>query len=146
MSCYILGISAFYHDSAACLLRDGEIIAAAEEERFSRRKGDERFPARAIAYCLKEAEISGSQLNAVAYYDKPIQTFSRLLQSYLEHPTKSFRSFSISLPVWVREKLGIPSLIDAHIPGFTGEIFFTRHHEAHAASAFFCSPFQEAAI
>jgi len=146
MSHYILGVSAFYHDSAACLLKDGEILAAAEEERFSRRKGDERFPVKAVAYCLAEAGITGGQLNAVAYYDKPIQTFSRLLQSYLEYPAKSFRSFSISLPLWVREKLKIPALIDASIPGFAGEIYFTRHHEAHAASTFFCSPFEDAAI
>src|SRR5574341_1337956 len=137
MAYYILGISAFYHDSAACLLKDGEIIAAA---------GDDRFPAKAAAFCLTQAGITGSRLNAVAYYDKPIQTFSRLLQSYLEYPTKSFQSFSLSLPLWVREKLRIPSLIDASIPGFSGEIFFTRHHEAHAASTFFCSPFGEAAI
>jgi carbamoyltransferase len=146
MPCYILGISAFYHDSAACLLRDGEIVAAAEEERFSRKKGDERFPGRAVAYCLNEAGIDGTKIDAVAYYDKPIQTFSRLLQSYLEYPFSSFQSWSMSLPIWVHEKLRIPRVIDDSLPGFSGEIFFSRHHEAHAASTFYCSSFERAAI
>ncbi len=146
MPSYILGISAFYHDSAACLLKDGEIIAAVEEERFSRKKGDDRFPSNAVAYCLAEAGISGSKLDAVAYYDKPIQTFSRLLQSYLEYPFNSYRSWRRSLPVWAQEKLKIPKLIDDSIPGFKGEIYFTRHHESHAASTFYCSPFETAAI
>jgi carbamoyltransferase len=143
---YILGLSAFYHDSAACLLRDGEIVAAAEEERFSRRKGDARFPRAAAAYCLAEAGITPRDLGTVAFYDKPVQTLSRLLQSYLEHPLGSFRSFATSIPVWVNEKLKMPKIIDRELAGFRGDICFSRHHESHAASAFFCSPFADAAI
>jgi carbamoyltransferase len=146
MTTHILGISSLYHDSAACLVRDGEIAAAAEEERFSRRKGDSRFPKRAIEYCLAEVGIGANQLDGVAYYDKPIQTFSRILQSYLEYPLRSFRSFSTSLPSWIDEKLKMPKVIDRALPGFDGEIYFCRHHESHAASAFFCSPFEEAAL
>jgi carbamoyltransferase len=146
MASHVLGISAFYHDSAACLLRDGEIAAAAEEERFSRRKGDARFPREAVAYCLAEAGIGPPQLDAVAYYDKPLQTVSRVLQSCLEYPLRSFRTFSASAPVLFQEKLRIPRLIDEHLPGFSGPLYFTRHHEAHAASAFFCSPFESAAV
>jgi carbamoyltransferase len=143
---HILGISAFYHDSAACLLRDGEIVAAAEEERFSRRKGDARFPQQAVEFCLRAAGVSGKDLDAVAFYDKPVTTFSRLLQSYLEYPLESFASFRRSMPVWINEKLKIPRMIDERLRGFRGEIYFCRHHESHAASAFFCSPFEEAAI
>ncbi len=146
MSSVIVGLSAFYHDSAACLLRDGEIVAAAEEERFSRRKGDARFPERALQYCLETAGVTPAQVSAVAYYDKPIQTFSRLLQSYLEYPWQSYRSFRESFPLWVNEKLRIPRIIDERLPGFSGEIYFSRHHESHAASAFYCSPFDEAAL
>ena len=146
MATYLLGLSAFYHDSAACLLRDGEIIAAAEEERFSRVKGDARFPAQAVAYCLAEAGIGPAELDSVAYYDKPIQTFGRLLQSYLEFPWQSYSSFKASMPLWVHEKLKLPKVIDSHLPGFTGAIHFCRHHESHAASAFFCSPFSDAAL
>jgi len=146
MAQHILGISALYHDSAACLLRDGEIVAAAEEERFSRKKGDARFPLEAVRYCLDAGGISGAELTAVAYYDKPVTTFSRLLQSYLEYPLQSFPSFRRSMPVWVKEKLKLPALIDRQLGEFSGEIYFCRHHESHAASAFFCSPFDEAAI
>ncbi len=146
MPVYIAGISAFYHDSAACILRDGELIAAAQEERFSRIKGDARFPAHALRYCLSHAGIDGSRLDMVAYYDKPIMTFGRLLQTYLEYPLTSYRSFKVSIPKWVKEKLRIPKIIDENIPGFEGEIVFCRHHESHAASAFFTSPFEEAAI
>jgi len=143
---WILGISALYHDSAACLLRDGELVAAAEEERFSRRKGDDRFPKQAIAYCLTEAGIRASDVDCVAYYDKPVLTFSRLLQSYLEFPFQSYKSFKRAMPLWINQKLKMPKIIEDNIPGFNGEIFFCRHHESHAASAFFCSPFEEAAI
>lgn len=146
MTQFVLGISAFYHDSAVCLLKDGEILAAAEEERFSRRKGDSRFPERAIRFCLAEAGVRNSDVEAVAYYDKPVQTFSRLLQSYLEYPLESYRSFKRSIPIWLHEKLNIPKLIDKSLPGFNGEIYFCRHHESHAASTFFCGPFGEAAI
>jgi len=146
MPTYILGVSALYHDSAACLLRDGELLSAAEEERFSRRKGDERFPRAAVAYCLDEAGIKASDLDCVAYYDKPVLTFSRLLQTYLEYPFKSYKSFKRAIPLWIKQKLKMPKVIEEGIPGFQGDIFFSRHHESHAASAFFCSPFDEAAI
>ncbi len=146
MSTYILGVSAFYHDSAACLVKDGEIIAAAEEERFTRRKGEARFPKSAIEFCLSHAGIRPSQLHAVAYYDKPVMTFSRLLQTYLETPFRGHQSFLRSVPIWLNEKLKIPSLIDGALDGFDGEIYFSRHHESHAASSFFTSPFEDAAI
>jgi carbamoyltransferase len=146
MATYILGVSALYHDSAACLLRDGDLLAAAEEERFSRRKGDERFPRAAVAYCLAEAGITAAAVNCVAYYDKPVLTFSRLLQTYLEYPFQSYASFKRAMPLWIRQKLKMPKVIEESIPGFQGDIFFSRHHESHAASAFFCSPFEDAAI
>jgi carbamoyltransferase len=146
MPTHILGISALYHDSAACLLRDGVPVAAAEEERFSRRKGDDRFPRAAVAFCLEEAGLSAVDLDCVAYYDKPVLTFSRLLQTYLEYPLQSYRSFKRSLPIWIKQKLKMPRVIEESIPGFRGDIFFSRHHESHAASAFFCSPFEDAAI
>jgi carbamoyltransferase len=146
MPTYILGISALYHDSAACLLRDGMLVAAAEEERFSRKKGDERFPEQAIQYCLREAGITAADLDSVAYYDKPILTFSRLLQTYLEYPWRSYRSFARAIPLWIHQKLKMPNVIAGHLPGFQGELFFSRHHESHAASAFFASPFERAAI
>lgn len=146
MTAYILGISAFYHDSAAAILCDGELAAAAQEERFSRRKGDSRFPEKAVEYCLAEAGVKASELTSVAYYDKPIQTFARLMQTYLEYPVRCWSSFKASLPIVVKEKLKIPKIIDRHLPGFEGDIYYSRHHEAHAASAFFASPFEEAAI
>ncbi|HCM42315.1 MAG TPA: hypothetical protein DIS66_03245 [Candidatus Omnitrophica bacterium] len=146
MSIYILGISAFYHDSAACLLKDGNIVAAAEEERFSRQKGDARFPRESIAFCLAQAGITASQLEMIVYYDKPILTFARLMQSYLEYPFSSFRSFQKSLPFWIHEKLKIPQVIDAALSEFQGQLYFSRHHESHAASTFFCSPYHDAAI
>lgn len=146
MTTWILGISAYYHDSAACLLANGHLIAAAQEERFSRRKGDERFPVKAVEFCLREAGIEASEITAVAYYDKPIMTFGRLLQSFMEYPLSSYALFDRSVPLWLKQKLNIPQLIDTNLPGFEGEILFCRHHESHASSAFFCSPFEEAAI
>jgi carbamoyltransferase len=146
MPTHILGVSALYHDSAACLLRDGEVVAAAEEERFSRRKGDDRFPRAAAAFCLEHAGITAAELDCVAYYDKPVLTFSRLLQTYLEYPLQSYGSFKRAIPVWVKQKLKMPRVIEESIPGFRGDIFFSRHHESHAASTFFCSPFEDAAI
>jgi carbamoyltransferase len=146
MPTHILGVSALYHDSAACLLRDGEIVAAAEEERFSRRKGDDRFPNTAIEFCLEEAGIRPADLSCVVYYDKPVLTFSRLLQTYLEYPFESYQSFKRAIPLWLKQKLKMPSVIEASLPGFRGDIFFSRHHESHAASTFFCSPFETAAI
>ncbi|MHC1623658.1 MAG: carbamoyltransferase family protein [Candidatus Methanospirareceae archaeon] len=142
---YILGISAFYHDSAACLVKDGEIFAAAQEERFTRKKHDPRFPKNAIKYCLEEAGIKVHQLNHVVFYDKPFLTFERLLMSYLTVAPKGLRSWLEAMPLWLGKKLYIPNVIKKEI-GCDGDIFFTEHHEAHAASAFYPSPFKEAAI
>ncbi len=141
----ILGISAYYHDSAACLVRDGEIIAAAQEERFSRKKHDHRFPSNAVSYCLREGGIERSQLDYVAYYDKPIQTFERLLETYLDFAPSGIRSFLQAMPLWLREKLWMRDHI-AKECGDSGNVLFTEHHESHAASAFFPSPFDSAAI
>jgi len=141
----ILGISCFYHDSAACLVRDGEIIAAAQEERFTRKKHDPRFPGNAIHYCLHEAAAIPNDLDYVVFYDKPFMTFERLLLSYLTVAPMGLRSWLQSMPVWLRRKLHVPRVIEEEI-GYEGEILFTEHHEAHAASAFYPSPFKEAAI
>jgi carbamoyltransferase len=143
----ILGISAFYHDSAAALVRDGEIIAAAQEERFTREKHDFRFPQNAIDYCLKEAGITASELDHVAFYDKPLLKFERLLETYLGYAPAGFRSFLQAMPLWLREKLHLPREMDKGLGGqFRGRYVFLEHHESHAASAFFPSPFEEAAI
>src|SRR5438874_515091 len=143
----ILGISAFYHDSAAALVRDGEIIAAAQEERFTRQKHDFRFPQNAIDYCLKEAGITASELDHVAFYHKPLLKFERLLETYLAYAPAGFRSFLQAMPLWLREKLHLPREMDKGLGGqFRGRYVFLEHHESHAASAFFPSPFEEAAI
>ncbi len=144
-SMHILGISAFYHDSAASLVRDGEILAAAQEERFTRKKHDPGFPTQAVDYCLKTAGIKACDLNYVVYYDKPFQTFERLLLSYLTVAPKGLLSWLKSMPQWLRQKLHIPRIIKAET-GYEGQVLYTEHHEAHAASAFFPSPFDEAAI
>ena len=141
----ILGISCFYHDSAACLLRDGRILAAAQEERFTRKKHDPRFPNNAIGYCLQEAEITAEQLDYVVFYDKPLLTFERLLLSYLTVAPRGLRSWLEAMPLWLGRKLHIPKVIKEEI-GYEGEVLYTEHHEAHAASAFYPSPFEEAAI
>lgn len=141
----ILGISAFYHDSAACLVRDGEIIAAAQEERFTRKKHDESFPAAAIDFCLEFGGISRDQIDHVAFYDKPLLTFERLLETYIDYAPWGFRSFIKAMPVWLTEKLWTREVIRKKT-GFDGKILFTEHHQSHAASAFFPSPFQSAAI
>lgn len=141
----ILGLSAFYHDSAACLLQDGKIAAAAQEERFSRRKHDPRFPKKAIQYCLDEAGISINQLDYVVFYDKPFLTFERLLMSYLTVAPKGLRSWLEAMPLWLGMKLHVPNVIRKEI-GYEGDVLFTEHHEAHAASAFYPSPYKEAAI
>ncbi len=141
----ILGISCFYHDSAACLIREGKILAAAQEERFSRKKHDPRFPSNAIAYCLEEGGISVQDLEVVVFYDKPILTFDRLLMSYLTVAPKGLRSWLEALPLWLGKKLHIPKVIKREI-NYDGDVLFTEHHEAHAASAFYPSPFDEAAI
>ena len=143
----ILGISAFYHDSAACLVRDGDILAAAQEERFTRIKHDRGFPTQAIQYCLKEAGLNINQIDIVAYYDKPLLTFDRLLETYFSFAPVGFKSFYKALPVWLHQKLHIPHEIDKGLNGeYTGDILFTRHHQSHAASAFFPSPFEDAAV
>lgn len=141
----ILGISAYYHDSAACLLRDGEIIAAAQEERFSRLKHDAGFPKNAIRYCLKEGGITSSEIDFIAFYEKPFLKFNRILDTYLTFSPLGIRSFVMALPLWLREKLWIPDHIKKEID-YNGKIIFPEHHESHAASAFFPSPFDHAAF
>ena len=141
----ILGISCFYHDSASCLLRDGRMLAAAQEERFTRKKHDPRFPVNAVAYCLKEGNILVQDLDYVVFYDKPIVTFERLLLSYLSVAPKGLRSWLEAMPIWLGRKLHVPKVIQQEI-GYDKDVLFTEHHEAHAASAFYPSPFEEAAI
>ena len=141
----ILGISAFYHDSAACLVRDGEIIAAAQEERFTRKKHDFNFPTHAIRYCLEEGGLSGNQLDYVAFYDKPFIKFERLLTTYLAYAPRGLKSFIMAMPLWLKHKLWMKDYIHREL-GFAGTILFPEHHESHAASAFYPSPFSEAAI
>ncbi|MBC7933708.1 MAG: carbamoyltransferase [Rubrivivax sp.] len=142
---YILGISAYYHDSAACLVRDGEVVAAAQEERFTRKKHDHRFPASAVEFCLKHARITPAELDHVAFYDKPLIKFERLLETYLDYAPRGLRSFLMAMPLWLREKLWIREQIGRGA-GFAGKVLFTEHHESHAASAFFPSPFESAAV
>jgi carbamoyltransferase len=142
---YILGISAYYHDSAACLVRDGEIVAAAQEERFTRKKHDHRFPASAVEFCLNHAGIKASDLDYVAFYDKPLLKFERLLETYIDYAPSGLRSFLQAMPLWLKEKLWMREQI-AEQAGFKGKVFFTEHHESHAASAFFPSPFESAAV
>ncbi len=142
---YILGISAFYHDSAACLIKDGEIIAAAQEERFTRKKHDFSFPKNAINYCLKEAGITSKDLDYVGYYEKPFIKFERILLTYLKYAPIGIRSFLKAIPLWLKEKLFLKDLIQKELD-YDGKIIFTEHHESHAASAFYPSPYQEAAI
>ncbi len=142
---YILGISAYYHDSAACLVRDGEIIAAAQEERFTRIKHDHSFPTNAIRYCLKEAGISGADLDHVSFYDKPFLKFERILETYLAYAPVGIQSFLKAVPLWVRKKIWIKELIKEEL-NYSGKIIFPEHHESHAAAAFFPSPFSEAAF
>jgi len=141
----ILGISAFYHDSAACLVRDGRIVAAAQEERFTRKKHDHAFPAHAIEYCLKAGGITEDDLGAVAFYDKPWIKFERLLETYLAFSPAGLSSFMKAMPLWLKEKLWMGELI-ARETGFDGDILYPEHHQSHAASAFFPSPFERAAI
>lgn len=143
----ILGISAFYHDSAAALICNGDIVAAAQEERFTRIKHDFSFPSNAIQYCLREAGIEARQIDAVVFYDKPLLKFERILETYLAFAPLGIRSFMMALPLWLREKLFIPRQIDNGLDNsYEGPIYFSGHHESHAASAFFPSPFEEAAI
>jgi len=143
----ILGISAFYHDSAAALVVDGRIVAAAQEERFTRRKHDWDFPARAVEYCLAEAGLAPGDLDHVAFYEKPLRKFDRLLETYLAFAPAGFRSFLLAMPLWLRGKLHIPRELDRGLQGrYRGRYLFLDHHESHAAAAFFPSPFDQAAI
>lgn len=142
---YILGISAYYHDSAAALLRDGRVVAAAQEERFSRIKHDHDFPRHAIKYCMKEGGVSIDQVDHVVFYDKPLTKFERLLETYLSYAPRGWKSYSQAMPVWLKQKLHLRKNINKEL-GWDGKVLFTEHHEAHAASAFFPSPYKEAAV
>ena len=154
MATYILGVSAFYHDSAACLIRDGHIVAAAQEERFTRKKFDAGFPRRAILYCLEEGRISLSDLKYVAFYDKPLIKFERLLETYVAFSPKGIKSFLAAMPVWLKEKILMKSVLQDELISLDGvkqksglpPVLFGEHHESHAASAFYPSPFKNAAI
>lgn len=143
----ILGLSAYYHDSAAALIVDGEVVAAAQEERFTRKKHDPGFPAQAIAYCLEEAGLTAAELDYVGFYDKPLLKFDRLLETYLSYAPRGFRSFLKAIPLWMKHKLHLPKAMRKGLGGaYTKRFVFAEHHESHAASAFFSSPYQEAAI
>lgn len=148
----ILGLSAFYHDSAAALVRDGEIVAAAQEERFTRKKHDSEFPMNALEYCLMAADTTADQIDHVAFYDKPFLKFERLLETYVAFAPRGFRSFSMAIPVWLSEKLFQKSLLNKKLKQISPEfdwdrkLLFSEHHQSHAASAFYPSPFESAAV
>ena len=148
----ILGISAFYHDSAAALVEDGRIVAAAQEERFTRKKHDARFPRQAIAYCLEESRTRLDEIDHIVFYDKPFLKFERLLETYLAFAPRGYQSFSMAIPVWLREKLFQKSLLKKELKAFAPSydwdqrLLFAEHHQSHAASAFFASPFEEAVV
>src|SRR5947207_15583074 len=148
----ILGISAFYHDSAAALVEDGHIVAAAQEERFTRKKHDSSFPKNSVAYCLEEVGAKLDEIDHVVFYDKPFLKFERLLETYLAMAPRGFRSFAAAFPVWSREKLFQREMLSdelaRHMPevDVDKKLMFTEHHQSHAASAFYPSPFQRAAI
>src|SRR5437867_7925458 len=151
---YILGISAYYHDSAACLVRDGEIVAAAQEERFTRRKHDPGFPVNAVRFCLDQGGISLTDLRYVVFYDKPVLKFDRLLETYLSFAPKGLRSFVMAMPLWLKEKLFLKNLLEKELCAvmegtskkLLPEILFGEHHESHAASAFYPSPYESAVV
>ena len=146
----ILGISAFYHDSAACLVQDGKIVAAAQEERFTRKKHDAGFPRHAAAYCLRAGNLGPGDLDAVSFYEKPLTHFVRLMRTYFSLGPKAIRSFLRAAPVWLREKLWIPMQIERELDALgyrmPPKLYFTEHHESHAASAFYPSPYASAAV
>ncbi len=153
MKTYILGLSAYYHDSAAALVCDGEVVAAAQEERFTRKKHDPAFPAHAIKYCLKEAGIGHSDITSVVFYDKPLLKFERLLETYLSYTPSGFRSFLTAMPIWLKDKLFLKKTLKRELSAVfsvaeTGipELLFNEHHQSHAASAFFPSPYEKAAV
>ncbi len=150
---YVLGISCYYHDSAAALIHNDIIIAAAQEERFTRKKHDASFPRNAVEFCLKSAGISISDLECIVYYDKPLLTFDRLLETYLAYSPKGLLSFLKAMPVWLKEKLALQSTFKKEFKKINVDrkvglpkLLFTEHHQAHAASAFFPSPFESAAV
>ena len=143
---YTLGISCYYHDSSAAILKDGKVIAAVEEERFSRKKFDDDFPKQAINWCLKESGISSKNLDSVAFYDKPVLKFERLLDNYIAVAPRGLYSFLDVIPKWLHKRLWVKDEISKHLKDFNGEIIFPEHHMSHAAHAFFTSPFDEAAI
>ncbi len=143
---YILGISCYYHDSAAAILKDAQVIAAVEEERFSREKNDDGFPKQAIDYCMKEAGVAASELACVAFYDKPILKFERLLDNYIASAPRGLYSFTDVIPKWIHKRLWIKAEIKKHLGDYRGKIYFPEHHMSHAAYTFFTSPFDEAAI
>lgn len=148
----VLGLSAYYHDSAAALVEDGRIIAAAQEERFTRKKGDASFPREAVRYCLQEAKVSLNEVDWVGYYDKPLATFDRLMETHLAYAPRGFSAFSASMPVWLKKKLGLKALLRRELDAVqagsvpTESLLFGTHHQSHAASAFFPSPFPSAAV
>ena len=142
----ILGISAYYHDSAACLVEDGRIVAAAQEERFTRKKHDASFPSRAVGYCLREAGITAGELDLAGFYEKPLVKFERLLETYAACAPRGWRSYLMAMPLWLSEKLWMADDIRSRLEGFEGDVLFGEHHESHAASAFYPSPFEQAAI
>ena len=143
---YSLGISCYYHDSAAAILKDGSVVAAVEEERFSRKKFDDDFPKMAINWCLKETGITPEQIDSIAFYDKPVLKFERLLDNYLAVAPRGLYSFLDVIPKWLHKRLWIKEEIKKHLQGFQGDIIFPEHHMSHAAHTFFTSPFDEAAI
>ena len=149
----ILGISAYYHDSAAALLCDGDIVAAAQEERFTRKKHDSRFPENAVNYCLAEAAISLTDVDYVVFYDKPQVKFERLLETYLSYAPNGLRSFIAAMPIWLKEKLYLKTTLKNELHNIAGgkkekipSLLFAEHHQSHAASAFYFSPFDRAAV
>src|SRR5258706_15783231 len=146
MSTRILGLSAYYHDSAACIVVDGEIVAAAQEERFTRKKHDAGFPSNAVAYCLREVGITIDQVDHVGFYEKPLVKFDRLLETYVACAPQGLRSYLMAMPLWLGEKLWMTDDIRDEVVGYQGEVMFGEHHESHAASAFYPSPFEQAAI
>ena len=141
----ILGISAFYHDSAACLIRDGDIVAAAQEERFTRKKHDCSFPERATNFCLEYGGVNINEIDCIAYYEKPFLKFDRILNTYFAFAPFGIRSFLKAMPLWIKKKMWIKDIIRKSLD-FERDILFPEHHQSHASSAFFPSPFKEAAF
>lgn len=149
----IFGISAYYHDSAVALIIDGEIVAAAQEERFSRKKHDARFPVHVVNYCLKEGSARLQEVDAVVFYDNPLVKFERLLETYLSYAPNGFRSFLAAMPVWLKEKLFLKTTLKRELARLANckeselpPLLFSEHHQAHAASAFFASPYEKASV